>query len=339
MHPRYLLKRTGQVVLTFVATVTLTFVLYQMMPGGPAEAMRAMILAQSGQTGGVADLDQLNEMVQFYSNVNPERPLHVQYINYLDQLILHQDMGTSIFRGEPVWDLLMERAPWSMFIGVYALAMGYTVSLFMGTMMAYKERSRFDSASSLVIIFLNSVPYYIFAIVLVWFLAIENSYFPIEGRYGTTVDPGFTVEYMWSVVRHATLPAVSMGLLATGGALTMRGNAIRVLGEDYVRVAELRGLRSGRVAMQYVGRNSVLPLYTQFMIGIAGVISSTVVVEQIFGYNGMGTLLLQAVNLRDYPLLMGTLIVLTTITLLAIYVADLTYGYIDPRVASGETNE
>lgn len=339
MNSRYFLKRTGQVVITFFATVTLTFALYQAMPGGPAEAMRAMIMSETGQTGGTVDLDQLNEMVEFYSNVNPDEPLHVQYYNYLHALIVHQDMGISIYAGEPVSELILRRAPWTMFIGVYALAMGYTVSLFLGTVMAYKERSLFDSVSSTVVIFLNSVPYYIFAILLVYFLAIETSYFPNAGRYGTRVTPEFTLEYMRSVVHHAVLPVISMGLLATGGALTMRGNAIRVLGDDYVRVAELRGLRSSRVAMQYVGRNSVLPLYTQFMIGIAGILSSTVVVEEIFSYNGMGKLLYDAVLLRDYPVLMGTLLVFTTITLLAIYIADLTYGYIDPRISAGDSNE
>lgn len=339
MHPRYVLKRTGQVFVTFFAAVTLTFVLYQSMPGGPAEAMRAMIMAESGQSGGTVNLEQLNQMVEIYSNVNPSKPIYVQYYDYVHALVFEQDMGTSIYQGEPVFELLMERAPWTMFIGVYALTLGYAVSLFLGTLMAYKERSKFDSVSSTVVIFLNSVPYYIFAILLVYFLAVETSYFPLNGKYGTRIQAGFTIEYMESVVRHAALPIVSMGLLATGGALTMRGNAIRVLGEDYVRVAELRGLRPSRVAMQYVGRNSVLPLYTQFMIGIAGVLSSTVVVEQIFAYNGMGKLLYDAVLLRDYPVLMGTLIVFTTITLLAIYVADLTYGYIDPRISTGESNE
>lgn len=339
MHPRYVLKRTGQMVLTFFVTVTFTFVLYQSMPGGPAEAMRAMILAESGQVGGSVDLDLLNEMVEHYANVNPDKPLYVQYYDYLHSLVLQGDMGTSIYQGEPVLDLILQRAPWTMFIGVYALALGYTVSLFLGAAMAYKERSLFDSISSIGVIFLNSVPYYIFAIVLVYVLGIELSLFPINGRYGTFVDPGFTLEYMGSVVWHATLPVVSMGILATGGALTMRGNAIRVLGDDYVRVAELRGLRRSRVAMQYVGRNSVLPLYTQFMIGIAGVLSSTVVVEEIFAYNGMGKLLYDAVLLHDYPVLMGTLIVFTTITLLAIYIADLTYGYIDPRISTGDSNE
>lgn len=339
MHPRYALKRTGQVIVTFVATVTLTFVLYQAMPGGPAEAMRAMIMAQSGQSGGTVNVDQLNEMVQFYANVNPDQPLHVQYYEYVYSLVVEQDLGTSIYQGEPVLQLLMQRAPWTMFIGVYAMTIGYAISLFLGTLMAYKERSLFDSVSSTTVIFLNSVPYYIFAILLVYFLAVEASLFPLNGRYGTRVEPGFTAEYMWSVARHAALPIISMALLATGGALTMRGNAIRVLGEDYVRVAELRGLRPSRVAMQYVGHNSVLPLYTQFMIGIAGILSSTVVVEQIFAYNGMGKLLYDAVLLRDYPVLMGTLLVFTTVTLLAIYVADLTYGYIDPRIATGETNE
>ena len=100
-----------------------------------------------------------------------------------------------------------------------------------------------------------------------------------------------------------------MGILATSGVLTLRGNAIRIHGEGYVRVAELRGLRDSRIVTRYIGQNSILPMYTRFMTGIAGVLSSAVIVEQIFSYPGLGMLTFTAVKTQDYPLLMGTLIV------------------------------
>lgn len=339
MQSRYILRRTGQMIVTFFATVTLTFALYQAMPGGPAQAMRNMLLSQSPDSVGTFDPGELSIAVERHANLDPSDPIPVQFIDYLSAVVFEQDLGRSIFLQREVGPLILERLPWSVFIGVYALAIGYTITLLVGTLMAYKEGSTFDSITSSGLIIANSIPYYIIGIVLIFILAVENSYFPSQGKYATGIEPGFTLEFMVSLVRHATLPAISAGALTTGGALAMRANAIRTLGDDYVRVAELRGLRRGRIALQYVGRNSVLPIYTGMVIGIAGVVSSTVVLERIFGYFGMGLLMLNATRSQDYPLLMAGLIVLTTVTLIAIYVADLTYGYIDPRITTGESNE
>ncbi|WP_222847855.1 ABC transporter permease [Haloferax sp. KTX1] len=333
MTPKYLLKRLGQAILTFLVTMTVSFLLYQAMPGGPTEAMRSVILSQSG---GSVDIDRLNRMIQLYTNVNPDQPMHVQYFNYASDVILRQDLGTSFFKNEEVTTLIMQRIPWSMFISVYALALGYSLSIFLGVMTAYREKSRFDSTVSSLIIGLNSIPYYIVGVVLVYFLAIQNNYFPTGGRIGSGIAAGYNPEFMVSLVQHAALPAISMGALATSGALAMRGNAIRVLGEDYIRVAQLRGLRETRIATQYLGHNSILPMYTQFMIGIAGVFSSAVIVEEVFAYPGMGLLMFEAVKTQDYPLLMGTLLVFTAISLTAIFIADLTYTLIDPRISVGE---
>lgn len=337
MTPRYLLKRLGQAILTFFVTITISFGLYQLMPGGPVEAMKSVILSQSG--GSSIDIERLNRLVLLYTNINPNQPVYMQYLNYMGDVVLHQDLGTSFFMNKKVTTLAMQRLPWSMFISFYALALGYTLSIILGVLTAYKEKSIFDSTVSSAIIALNSVPYYIVGVVLLYFLAIRTSYFPTGGRVSSDVVAGFTPEFMISLVKHAALPAFSMGALATSGALSMRGNAIRILGEDYIRVAELRGLRDTRIAMQYLGRNAILPMYTQFMIGIAGVFSSAVIVEQVFSYPGMGLLMFTAVKTQDYPLLMGTLVIFTTISLTAIFVADLTYGFIDPRISAGGQNE
>lgn len=335
MTPRYLLKRLGQALLTFFVTITVSFGLYQAMPGGPTEAMKSVILSQSGSSG--MDIDRLNTLIQLYTNVNPDQPIHVQYLNYVRDVVLYQDLGRSFFKNEKVTTLILQRLPWSMFISLYAFALGYSLSIILGVLTAYKEKSRFDSGVSSVVIALNSVPYYIVGVVLIYFLAIEQSYFPVGGRIGSGVPIGYNPDFMISLVKHAALPAISMGVLATSAALSMRGNAIRILGEDYVRVAQLRGLRDTRIATQYLGHNAILPMYTQFMIGIAGVFSSAVIVEEVFSYPGMGLLMFEAVKTQDYPLLMGTLIVFTAISLTAIFVADLTYSLIDPRISVDES--
>lgn len=335
MTTNYFAKRVGQALLTFIATVTLSFVLYQAMPGGPVEALKNVILSQQATSGGTVNLDRINRLIALYTNVRPDKPLHVQFYQYFSSIILEQDLGRSIYKNKPVTALIFERIPWSMFISVYAMVIGYAGSIVIGAVMAFKEKSRFDSVSSITMTLLNSIPYYIVGIGLIYFVAIQYEIFPYGGRAASGLTPSFSLVYMKSIVYHAALPVLSMSVLGLGGALTMRGNAVRVLGEDYLRVANLRGLRDSRIATQYVGRNAILPMYTQFMIGIAGVLSSSVIVEQIFSYPGVGLLMYNAIQVQDYPLLMGSLIIFTSVTIVAILIADLTYGLIDPRISAG----
>lgn len=339
MNLNYLTRRLGQAVITFWATVTLTFALYHMMPGGPVESMQNIILQQITTSGGTADLEQIEQMVTLYANIQPSDPVYIQYIDYWRQLLFEFSMGRSFSHQEPVTTLIAERIPWSMFVSVYSLVIGYTASILLGSAMAFKEKSRFDSIMSTIMVSLQSTPYYIVALLLIYTTALQLGWFPTGGRVGTGVEAGFNLEFMTSIVHHAALPILSTSILGISGAISLRGNAIRVLGEDYLRVAELRGLRPSRIATEYVGRNAILPMYTRFMIGIAGVLSSSVILEQIFSYPGMGLLMYNAISIRDYPLLMGTLIIFTSITIIGILIADLTYGYIDPRASGGGGTE
>lgn len=338
MNANYLFRRLGQAVLTFLIAVTVSFGLYQAMPGGPAEAMQSAILANVGGSGSV-DIAQINRLVNLYTNVNPNQPIYVQYFNYVSDIVLRGDFGDSFYKQAPVSQLILERLPWSIFISVYALAIGYTLSIVFGILSAYWETSTFDSVVSTAFITLNSIPYYIVGVLFIYVFALRYPILPSGGRVTPGLTLGFDFASMWSLITHAVMPAISMGMLATSGVLTLRGNAIRVLGEGYVRVAELRGLRDSRVVTRYIGQNSILPMYTRFMTGIAGVLSSAVIVEEIFSYPGLGELAFTAVKTQDYPLLMGTLIVFSTIAIIGILIADLTYGFIDPRISTGGSNE
>jgi peptide/nickel transport system permease protein len=152
--------------------------------------------------------------------------------------------------------------------------------------------------------------------------------------------PGFNVPFMMGVIAHAALPFLSLQIAGFGGpALAMRGNSIQVLGSDYIRVAQLRGLSGARIATRYVSRNAILPLYTGFMIGIASMFAGSVILEEIFAYPGVGYYLVRAFESRDYPLMMASFILLAAVTIVGILIADLTYGLIDPRIQTGEKRE
>ncbi|MFU8868933.1 ABC transporter permease [Natronococcus sp.] len=337
---RYFIKRTVHAVVTLVSVTTITFALFRLMPGNPAQAMRAQFEAEMEAGGGTADPEVLDAMVEQHTGFDPDQPWYVQYVEYLQDVILYQDFGHSYFYNDPVFDILFTAMPWSVFISVYGLAFGYTTNILLGAAMAYKEGSRFDNYMTVLATFLNSVPYYVGAILFLAFFGYELGLFPTGGRYNTSLEAGLNVRFMASISYHAVLPIMSSFIVGFGGgALSMRGNSIRILGEDYLRVARLRGISSTRVATRYVARNAILPLYTQMMIGIAAVFSSSVLLEFIFTYPGVGWYTFDAVMRRDYPLLMGSFLFFTIVTLIGILIAEFTYGLVDPRIGSGDQSE
>lgn len=338
----YYAKRIGQLFLVFFIAVTITFALYRLMPSGPYEIMRSQEIREITRSGGVltdAKLERINRQIARQTNLNPDRPIFVQYLNYMESIIVHQDFGESIRYSEPVFDVVFEYMPWSIFISFYGYILGKSTSLILGALMANYEGSRFDMGLTVWTIFNMSVPYYIVAILSIIVFSYTFGVFPDSRRFATDVPKGYNLEFMISVVRHSALPVLSMFIVSFGGALAFRGNCIREKGKEYIRVGRIRGISETRLGIRYIGRNSLLPIYTGLMMGIAGLFGGNVVVEKIFMYRGVGLVTFDALMNRDYPLLMGALIFFTLITLVGILIADLTYGLIDPRVSGGEERE
>lgn len=323
--------RTAQAVFTVFAVTTFAFGLIRLMPGGPMDYVRA----QLQQEAGAVDQEQINAMVEVYTNVHPDQPVYEQYIEYM-VAIAQGDLGTSVWYGRPVAEILGAALPWTVFVMTVSLAFTFGIGISLGAAMAYSEGTRFDSISTLLSIFLNSIPYYVAAIVLVYFLGYDWGVFPIGGRISSDVSAGMNVEFVASAFYHASLPIVSFVITAFGiQALAMRGNSIRVLGEDYLRVARLRGLPPHDIALRYIGRNAILPMYTGFMISIGFMFGGSVILEEIFAYPGVGYYMFRGIEARDYPLMMGAFILITIAVVIGIYIADLTYGRLDPRAGSG----
>jgi peptide/nickel transport system permease protein len=203
--------------------------------------------------------------------------------------------------------------------------------------MAYYEGGRFDIATTSIGIVLTSIPFYLFGVIVIFVFAVQLELLPMRGRYPNEMDPGFTIEFVIGVLQHSILPIISIVVTSFGiVAITMRGNSIRVLGEDYLRVARLRGLSDLTLSTRYVGRNAILPLYTHFMIALGSLFGGAVILEELFLYRGMGYYLFRGVNARDYPLVMGGFLIITATVLGGIFIAELTYGIVDPRASRGE---
>lgn len=328
----YYLRRTLRIPLTVVAVATFTFGLIRLLPGGPFTQLRIQLLQQG------VPAEQVDARIEALQNIRPDAPLWQQYIDYMLG-VLTLDLGQSISLNQPVIEVLARALPWTVFLVVTSTVLMFVIGVLIGAVQAYWEGSRFDKVASGGSIFLMSVPYYIFAVIFLFFLAFQWGWFPTGNAVARDVEAGFTVAYISSVLHHAALPIIAFTIGGIGStALNMRGNGIQVLGEEYVEVARLRGLSNNRIATRYVAKNAILPMYTGLLLQIGFRLGGTVVLEEIFSYPGLGYYLIQAVNANDYPLMMGCFLVITVTLVVAVYIADLTYGLIDPRISAGDAD-
>lgn len=334
----YYVRRTLRSLSVIFIVVTLTFAMIRYLPGGPMDFLRAQLLQQAGGDVSAEQMESIRRQVEVLTNVAPDEPLWKQYLDYL-VAIAQGDLGQSIWFDAPVADLVAEAIPWTIFVSFTALLVTFPANTLLGALMAYFEGSRFDFSLTTFTMLSRSIPYYVFAITLVFVLGYTWGWFPHQGRFGPTVTPGLNPDFIVNVAYHAALPISSLILAGLGGSLGMRGNCIRILGSDYMRVADLRGLPLTRVSTLYLLRNAVLPAYTNVMIRIGALLGGSVILETIFGYRGVGWLMFRGISSRDYPLMMGGFLVITVAVIAGITVADFTYGKIDPRIQVGEQGE
>jgi len=327
----YYVQRVVRSFVTLILVITITFGLTRLMPGGPVDYMRARLRQQNP----TLSTEEINQMVKAYVGVEPDQPVYIQYFNYLTD-VLQGDLGTSTFYDQPVAEIYAKAIPWTLFVLGTALLVTFAISVTLGAFLAYKEGGWFDAGVSTVSIIMNSVPYYIAAILLIALFVTKLQWFPLSGRSSINIAPGFNPAFIKDVVYHATLPMLSVIITGFGAqTLGMRGNSIRVLGEDYIRVARLRMLPTNRIALRYVARNAILPIYTGFIIQIAFILGGSIILEEIFRYPGVGFYFFNGISSRDYPLMMGGFLLISVAVVIAVLIADLTYGMLDPRASHG----
>ncbi|MFB6120832.1 MAG: ABC transporter permease [Halobacteriaceae archaeon] len=342
----YYAKRIGQTLFTIWAVLTITFVLIRFMPGGPLDYLRAQVIAgnigqgsSSGLQGSTDQLAAFNRLAELYINIDPDKPIHEQYIQYMSQLA-QGDLGQSIYFTAPVENVLLPAIPWTVFLGTIAVFISFVSRVVVGAALAYKEGTRFDAGGTTALVWGHSLPFYIIGILLLYVFGYQWGWFPTSGRYNADAVAGLNWPFISGILNHAALPVAALAWASFGaGAIAMRANAIQVLGEDYVRTAKLRGIGSRRITILYVARNAILPMYTGMLIQIGFIFAGSIILERIFVYRGVGWYMFRAIQADDYPLMMGGFILITVTVAIAMLVADLTYGIVDPRVSRGESDE
>jgi peptide/nickel transport system permease protein len=279
--------------------------------------------------------DAANQAAGLFS-FNPNEPLAQQYWEYLLALA-HGDLGRPLLsQGTTVGELIKSYLPWTLFSVGLALLISFSLGIGLGMLIAYRREGVVDHALTALGSLLYSIPNYLLAVIIVVFLGVQLGWLPItnmRGAYSPGVTPGLSFEFARDALYHASLPIATYVLSTVGSwMLIMKSSTLATLEEDFVTAARARGLKDRRIATAYVGRNAVLPLFTQLAIEAGFVVGGSLLIEPRFQYQGIGFVLKTSVNQRDYPVMQGIFLVITASVVIANLLADLLYGSLDPRI-------
>mgnify|MGYP000636772201 CR=1 FL=1 len=308
--------------ITILIVITINFFIFRIMPGNPAVFV----------IGNPRIKDNPEAMKRLLSLWGLNRPLHEQYFIYLYNLLTFR-FGISFFHGKNVGDLIMEYLPWTLLLLGSATVISIVVGILIGAIAAAKPGSKFDVATLFIGLFLYSLPVFWIGLILLLVFAYYIPIFPLGratsalARYPTPLH--FVADVLW----HMFLPLLALTLISFGGWILITRNAmLDAMTEDYILTARAKGLDEKTIIYKHAMRNAMLPLVTVIALAMASIVSGAILTETVFSWPGMGTLIYEAVMNQDYPVLEGAFYVIALITIFANFIADLLYGFLDPRV-------
>lgn len=321
---RYFLHRLGFYLVALWGALTVNFFLPRLIPGNPAEVLLVRMSQRGNPPPG--EYKALSAMLGISGH-----NVFAQYWHYLDQLA-HLRLGLSITDyPTPVMSVLASALPWTVILVGTATVLAFVIGTAVGALAGWR-RSKWLDAAVPVTTFFTAMPYFWFALLLVYAFGVVLHIFPLTGGYDPSATIGWNFAFISSAVVHSILPAATIVLTQLGGwLLSMRNMTLATLGEDYVVAAEAKGIRPRRILTGYAARNAVLPSFTMFALSLGFVVSGSLVMEMVFDYPGIGYQLLQAVQNDDYALLQAIFLVITLVVLSANFLVDLLYGFVDPR--------
>ncbi|HTI13017.1 MAG TPA: ABC transporter permease [Dictyobacter sp.] len=324
---RQIIRRTLFYLVAAWISVTLNFLIPRLAPGNPAEAM--MIHLQ--QRGSVSPA--MMQALQAALGVNNTQPLWIQYFQYLNNL-LHGALGISYTNyPTPVTAIIAQNIQWTLMLGLVTVVLGFILGCLLGIVMAWMRNSAVDTILSPAVTFLSAIPYFWLALIILYVFGFTLGWFPFADGYDTTLDPGWSAAFIGSAIYHAILPAITIIISSIAGwMLVMRNSMITTLSEDYILMAQAKGLPRRRVMFAYAARNAILPNISGFALAIGSIVGGQLLTEIVFSYPGIGFSLLEAVRGQDYALMQGIFLVITLAVLGANFLADLCYVLLDPRV-------
>jgi len=305
------------------AAITINFFIARTLPGNPVSALLTKFQGQINSSA-IASLTAL-------FGLNKHQTLWQQYVSYWGQLV-HGNLGISFSQFPiPVSTLIGSYLPWTLFLVGMATVLSFLIGTGLGIVSGWRRGSWTDALLPATA-FLSSIPYFWLGLIGISVLAGPGSFFPGSGSYDQGLTPVWTPSFVGNALQHALLPAATIVISSMAGwLLGMRNMMVTVASEDYITVAHAKGLSERRVMFGYAARNALLPSVSGFALSLGFIVSGTFLVEIVFSYQGVGTLLIQAIGADDYPLMEGIFLVITLAVLAANFLADLVYLMLDPR--------
>jgi peptide/nickel transport system permease protein len=308
----YVIKRILATIPVMAVVAVFVFGLLRLTPGDPAAVI-------AGDYANPKDVERIREKLGL------NEPLYTQFGLWMSQLS-RGDLGTSIFSGLPVTDLIVQRLEPTMSLTVLTMIIAISVAIPLGTLAAWKSGTWIDRGVMVFAVLGFSLPVFWLGFLLIYAFAMQLSIFPVQGYVGLS-------QGLLPFLKHLILPALTLGLVYTALIARMtRASLIEVLQEDYVRTAYAKGVRSGSVLIRHALKNAALPVVTIIGVGFALLIGGAVVTESVYAIPGLGRLTVDAILHRDYPVIQGMILVVSAMYVLVNLMVDLSYALLDPRI-------
>lgn len=321
MNERYLVKRIARWAILVWVMTTVVFLLFRVSPGDPL-----------GFLVGGSFTEETKQ--QILANFGLDEPLHIQYLLFLENLLLRGEFGMSFHYGEPVLEIIIPRLINSMFITVLALVLVMIVSYLLGSRVGWKKGERFDQCISYGVVAVRALPHFVLGIVLLMIFSTWLDWFPTGGMYPleTGQIPYSQMITDLTFYKHLFLPFLAMFLFFLADPfLLMRGNIINEKSEDYISLYQLKGLSDTQIR-KHASRNALLPLISYITPAVAIAFGGQILLEIVFSWPGIGRELVDSVHRNDYPMAQGIFFIIGFCIITANLVVDVFYMYVDPRI-------
>lgn len=335
----YLLKKLLKMVLTVLLVTTIIFFLVRLMPSNPIDRYVEEQMVQYG----ISYAEAKSRAATLFS-MDLDKSLFEQYLDYIVN-VLRLDFGDSLLSpGVPVMQIVAARLPWTLFTVGTGLILSFLVGIIIGAIMAFKRDRWYEPIVTGISSFLSAVPDFLIAICLLLVFGVirwngETTLLPIgmmRGTFSMQMKPGWNMEFIVDVLKHGMIPILTYMLSQLGvWVLLMKTCTTSCLNTDYVTMAKIRGLSSGKVLFSYIGRNALLPITTEFFMRLGFIVGGALIIEQLFVYQGIGLELLRATNGRDYPMMQGIFLIMSIAIVLCNFLAEVLYVVLDPRIKTG----
>jgi peptide/nickel transport system permease protein len=331
-YRQYFLNKLAWFAFTFVCAFLLNFILPRLMPGDPVAAIVARLAQGINNTTGVQAIYQ-----QYADLFGTNKPLLQQFFIYITNVV-HGNFGFSFSQyPRTVVDTLKSAIWWTVALQFPAIIVGWLIGNTLGALAAYLKGG-FDKVIMPISILISNFPAFGMAVIFLVIFGVWLKWFPASGGYGFDLIPTLSWTFIWSVIVHYQLPFWSIVAIAIGGqAIGMRSMSIYELNADYVKYSRFLGIKDWKI-VGYVFRNAMLPQITGLALSIGTMVGGALIAEIIFSYPGLGTTLLHAVLGQDYPLISASSLIITVMVMIANFLIEILYGFIDPRIKAAQSD-